>query len=180
MLKRSVAVSFASILFLSLLSSTSAHAAQPNIRWDDGTAEIDAPPFLLSLDLPDYSEISEIRRGKPVDLDIEVETESDVCEWNLTITPTLNGVPTGSSTVLVGQGSYGFDEGSVRFTADSAGLYALRLEGLVRTPSPQCSLSNSVVSPYSASIELFDFKVAPPSPGTTNSSGTVTGCPFAA
>jgi hypothetical protein len=155
------------VLAMALLPFGSAHGVQPSVRWDVGFAEVDAPPFLISLDLTDYSKPSQIRRGKVVRVDVEVETESDVCEWNLMVTPTLNDVPIGSPIVLVGQGSYDGDEGTVRFTVESKGTYALRLEGAIRTPTPACREGLSVVNPYLTTIELFTFDQPPPMPAST-------------
>jgi hypothetical protein len=166
-MKHRLILGAAIVMATALLPVGSAHALQPNVRWDYGSAEIEAPPFLVSLDLPDYSKPSQFRRGAVVRVDVEVETESDVCEWNLVITPTLNDNPIGAPIVLVGEGSYDFDDGTVRLSVNSAGTYALRLEGAVRTPTPLCREGSSVVTPYLTSIELFTFDQAPPNPAST-------------
>lgn len=160
----------AGLMALALFSAPIAQAAAPAVKWDDGEAAVEAPPFEFDFTMWNVDKPSEIRRGQTARLGVEVSFGLDVCEATLLGTPTLDGNPLGTAVVLVdGDSDYGldYDDVTVRFPVRTKGTYALSISGAFSQANPTCFRSPGPSQPYEATIELFTLAKDPPDPAST-------------
>jgi len=165
---RFLSLGLAFAVALSIASAPLAQAAAPSLRWDDGEAEVEAPPFEFEFTLENFNKPSEIRRGQTVRLSIGVSYGFEVCGATLLGTPTLDGNPLGSAVVLIASDSDDdYDDTTVRFPVQTKGTYALSISGAFSQANPTCFRSPGASQPYEATIELFTLSKDPPDPAST-------------
>jgi len=155
---------------LTLLLAPLAQAAAPALKWDEGEAEVDAPPFEFGFTLGSFDKPAEIRRGQTVRLGVGVYFEDNVCAATLLATPTLDGNPLSTAVVLIdGESDDDLydDDVTVRFPVRSKGTYALSIQGVFTRGNPTCFRSPGPSQPYEATIELFTLTKDPPEPAST-------------
>lgn len=161
------AVTVAAALALSI-SIPAASAAAPSLRWDsDGMAEVEAPPFLFSLELTDYTSPTEIDREGDVRVDISAEVTIDVCSATVKATPLRDGLPVGEPAYIDAEESWDYVAVWVP-VVDATASYALQIEASYETSTSYfCSPSSITSTPYATTIDLFQITAPLPGPPST-------------
>jgi len=155
-------------LFLASGVSSPAQAASPYLKWDDeAMATVSAPPFEFEFELQNVDKPSNIRRDRVVRVAIGVYGNESLCGWQLSATPTLNDEAIGTPVALPSTDDFLTDEAIVRILVNDRGSYAVRIVGEFTSGNPSCFASQSAVTPYETSIELFNLAKPPPPPPTS-------------
>ncbi len=174
MAKQSISTFRRSCVFVSCVSLVfglylpSAQATLQSIRWDsEGFAEISAPPFTFSFELPDYSNPSEIDREGTVRVDLSAEIDVEVCAATIKATPLRDGIPVGDSAFLDATETFEFV--AVWFPVISTpAKYEILIDASYETTSSTLCFSGMRVStPFTTTIGLFEINKPLPGPPST-------------
>lgn len=161
--RNKISVLVSCVMLSLVIGGAPAEAVRPAVIWDStGSAEIEAPPFILEFEFADYTKPSQIRTGALVHLDVYAEIDdSEVCGWQLTVTALHDGEPVGTPVNLSGEDYFDDDDGTLRIPVERKGTYTAQVEGFVFVKTPGCYEGGSTRRVYQTSIELFDLKQNP-------------------
>lgn len=150
------------------ISISGASAAAPGVRWDsDGMSEVEAPPFLFSLELTDYTSPAQIDREVDVRVDFSAEVTIDVCSATVKAMPLRDGLPVGEPAYIDAEESWDYVAVWVP-VIDATASYALQIEASYETSTSYlCSPDSTTSTPYAATIDLFQITAPLPGPPST-------------